>query len=262
MAPTAPSILEDDQPDEDEQHPVESESTSSIPKQVQSKAAPRQRTQKQSSEVEDALLAGIEERGRKQMALQQQLLDQLKPRGDVERDAFIDWVRSVVHELDYDLWRRCQQEISTTVYKYIGENDYLKKMRTPATSTQTTSFQFRQPTHHLQESSHGLSAAWQPPPSQWPIQPTSNTSLWQSQDSNWATQQQQQTLTQLQPMMPPSAASAGSMTAWDALRSSTSISPIQPADLSLGSQTSFRLSDIMKNLNDPQPESHEQTRKE
>jgi hypothetical protein len=29
---------------------------------------------------------------------------------------------------------------------------------------------------------------WQPPPSQWPNQPSSSVSVWQSQDGNWINQ--------------------------------------------------------------------------
>jgi len=121
---------------------------------------PRFRTQKQISDAEEAFLPGLEERSCQMMTLQHQVpvLGQLRPSTDRERDAFIDLVRSVINELDNGLSRCCQQEISNTLYRYIGENDQLKRQQAPASPTPSTSTQFRQPFQPLQGSSQACSA--------------------------------------------------------------------------------------------------------
>ncbi|KAH3812497.1 hypothetical protein DPMN_140932 [Dreissena polymorpha] len=85
---------------------------------------PRTRNQKQITETEDALLVSLEEH---MLNLQQQVLDRIRPSADRKMEAFVYWVRCSILEFDHSLWRRCQQEISTTIYKYIGENDLLKR---------------------------------------------------------------------------------------------------------------------------------------
>lgn len=98
------------------------------------------------SETEDALLAGIEERGNKMMAFQQKVMEQLRPTSsDRERDAFVDWIRTVVNELEHNLWRRCQQDISSALYRYIAENDQLKRTQVQMVNAQSLQFQLRQP---------------------------------------------------------------------------------------------------------------------
>jgi len=49
--------------------------------------------------------------GKRTIDLQQQLLEHLKPSGDREREAFVDWTQSVILDLDHALWRRYQHEI-------------------------------------------------------------------------------------------------------------------------------------------------------
>ena len=136
--------------------------------------------------------------------LQQQLLEHLKPSGDREREAFVDWTRSVILDLDHALWRRCQHEVSATLYRYIAENDALKRQPDPEPST-STSQQMAPQTPHM----------WQSHPSQWPSHlPVPKVGVWQSTDANWQLQQcgggQQYTITQLQSAGPPFAASTPS----------------------------------------------------
>ena len=164
----------------------------------------RRRGNKTFSKAEDAFLAGLEERSQQMLALNQQVLDRLVPTSstDREKDAFVDWFKSVIHELDHDLWRRCQQEISNILYRYIGENDQLKKQQISSAFAPSFLSQNKQSANQPQDSVQTCSAMWQPQPSQWPNQPTSSVSVWHSQDANWVAQQfpQQQTMTQLQPV--------------------------------------------------------------
>ena len=98
------------------------ENTDALSSTTTQSCAPSKR--KARKETDDALLAGIEERGKNMMAFQQKMLEHLKPSSsDHERDAFVDWIRTVVNELEHNLWRRCQQDINSTLYRYIGEND-------------------------------------------------------------------------------------------------------------------------------------------
>ena len=106
------------------------------------------------TDVDEALLSGITQRGKRMIDLQQQLLEHLKPSGDREREAFVDWTRSVILDLDHALWRRCQHEVSATLYRYIAENDALKRQPDPEPST-STSQQMAPQTPHM----------WQPHPS-------------------------------------------------------------------------------------------------
>ncbi|CAG2220759.1 unnamed protein product [Mytilus edulis] len=210
------------------------------------------------SETEDVLLAGIEDRSNKMMVLQQQVLERLRPvSSDRERDAFVDWIRTVITELDHVVWRRCQQDISNTLYRYIAENDQTK--RAQSIPTPVIQPQLRQQMQPLQAQSSSYSAPWQPPPSQWHAQPSSNVSVWQSQDANWVSQQfpqPRQNMSQLQPIRSSSAGPSVPVSGWDGItnRSMTaSPSPTRQADTSRTSQSSFHLSDLI-NISDPDPE--------
>ncbi|VDI06290.1 Hypothetical predicted protein [Mytilus galloprovincialis] len=58
------------------------------------------------SETDDVLLADIEDRSNKMMVLQQQVLERLRPvSSDRKRDASVDWIRTVITELDHVVWR-------------------------------------------------------------------------------------------------------------------------------------------------------------
>ncbi|CAC5363440.1 unnamed protein product [Mytilus coruscus] len=189
------------------------------------------------SETEDVLLVGIEDHSNKMMALQQQVLERLRPvSSDREQDAFVDWIRTVITELDHVIWRQC-------LYRYITENDQIK--RAQSVPTPVIQPQLRQQMQHLQEPSSSYSTSWQPPSSQWHAQPSSNVSVWQSQDVNWVHNsfpQPQQNMSQLQPIRSSSAGPSVPVSGWDGIanRSMTaSPSPTRQADNSGTSQCSF-----------------------
>jgi hypothetical protein len=196
----AASFLSDDV-SEITDEPLQSSST--ISQQESTQAQSRWKSDKQITKTEESLLDDLEARSQQMMVLNQQVLERIKPSVDKERDAFVDWLRSVINDLDHDVWRCCQQQISNTLYKYIAENDRLKRQQTlPATNPPNPSMS-KQSNTSLQGSSRTCSPIWQPPPSQWLNQPSSSVSVWQSQDGNWINQQfphQQQSFTQLQPI--------------------------------------------------------------
>lgn len=196
----AASFLSDDV-SEITDEPLQSSSTTS--QQESTQAQSRWKSDKQITKTEESLLAELEARSQQMLVLNQQVLDRIKPNVDKERDAFVDWLRSVINDLDHEVWRRCQQQISNTLYKYIVENDRLKRQQTPATNPPIPSVS-KQSNISLQGSSQTCSAMWQPPPSHWPNHTSSSVSVWQSQDGNWINQQfphQQQPFTQLQPIL-------------------------------------------------------------
>ncbi|KAK8378343.1 hypothetical protein O3P69_011084 [Scylla paramamosain] len=117
----------------------------------------RARAQRQ-AEVEEAALESIQQRGEQLISLQKQMVEQMKPSGDREREAFVEWIRTVILDLDHSLWRRFQNRISNLTYQFIAENDKIKT--TPASSSQG-----RQP---FQPNSMSQASS-----SQWPGQPTS-----------------------------------------------------------------------------------------
>ena len=80
---------------------------------------------KKAADAEDVILAGIEQRSQQMMLMQKEVLEKYKPGPDREREAFVDWVKSVILDLNHDIWRKCQREVSQILYKYIGENDDL-----------------------------------------------------------------------------------------------------------------------------------------
>ncbi|MPC57069.1 hypothetical protein E2C01_051041 [Portunus trituberculatus] len=79
----------------------------------------RPKTQKQ-AKTEEAMLESI------QQCEKQQMVQQLKPTGDREREAFVEWIRTVILDLDHNLWRRFQHQISDLTYQFIAENDKMK----------------------------------------------------------------------------------------------------------------------------------------
>lgn len=93
---------------------------------------------KRSPEMEEALLAGMPERT--SMAQHSNMeIEQLRGK-DRERETFVDWMRSVIQELDPGLWRRCQRELTSILYRYQAENDELKTepSMTPASTPTAT----------------------------------------------------------------------------------------------------------------------------
>lgn len=73
---------------------------------------------------DDVLLAAIGERSSQSLQIQEKLVAMLKPPTiPSERQAFADWTRSVMMELEHDVWRRFQLEMTGLMYKFLGEND-------------------------------------------------------------------------------------------------------------------------------------------
>lgn len=95
----------------------------------------------------------------------QQMVQQLKPTRDREREAFIEWIRSVTLDLDHKLWRHFQQQISSLMFQFLDKNDKVKTQE-PAAAAAAASHGC-QPFH---PTSLGM---WQPSTSQRPAQPTS-----------------------------------------------------------------------------------------
>ena len=133
--------------EDDNENPDQPSSTTSRPAPTPTSTA-KSSTVKQSLETEDVAHTGSEEHGKG-----------LTPSasGQRERDAFLDWVRWVIHELDRSLWRHCQQEISNTLYKYIEENDQLKKQpessKGERTSLETSSDVWQKPSQRPSQAS-------------------------------------------------------------------------------------------------------------
>ncbi|XP_050711228.1 uncharacterized protein LOC126995584 [Eriocheir sinensis] len=127
--------------DQDEDMPGPSPSGSAtrvVPSPTSSEfslVTPRPRAQRQ-AEAEEAVLESIQKREKQLIALQQQMMQHLKPTGDREREAFVEWIRTVILDLDYSLWRRFQHQISNLTYQFITEND---KMKTPEPTAASSS---------------------------------------------------------------------------------------------------------------------------
>ncbi|KAM9328235.1 uncharacterized protein KZ484_019575 isoform 2-T4 [Pholidichthys leucotaenia] len=86
-----------------------------------------QSTQGKQTNQDGNVLASLEDRSAQIIALQQQLMEQLRPSGDQERLGFIEWVRSTLISLNHSLWRRCQRDMTDLLYRYIEENDAAKQ---------------------------------------------------------------------------------------------------------------------------------------
>lgn len=213
---------------------------------------PRARAQRQ-AEMEEAALESIQQRGEQLISLQKQMVEQMKPSGDREREAFVEWIRTVILDLEHSLWRRFQHRISNLTYQFIAENDKIKT--TPASSSQG-----RQP---FQPNSMSQASS-----SQWPDQPTSQVPVRHSQDPQCVAQhfrhqqrlspyhQQHQhpedlyTYTQLQARTPlPQPSSSSSSHSRGGMQASTpmssSPSPIMTEEL-YGNQDSFHLSQFLR----------------
>ena len=60
---------------------------------------------------ENTLLANIDQRGQAFLEIQKKMLESMQSQADPERDAFSDWIRTVLRGLDYGVWHRCQMEM-------------------------------------------------------------------------------------------------------------------------------------------------------
>ncbi|XP_014679360.1 PREDICTED: uncharacterized protein LOC106819216 isoform X2 [Priapulus caudatus] len=86
-------------------------------------------------EMEEALLAGMQQRTSTMMAMHAEYMERQRGK-DRERETFVDWMRSVIHELDHGLWRMCQRELTSVLYRYLDENDELKTKPTTSVSSE------------------------------------------------------------------------------------------------------------------------------
>ena len=46
--------------------------------------------------------------------------------GDREKDSWADWLKCEVAKFNNPIWRKCQREVNTVLYKYIDEQDASK----------------------------------------------------------------------------------------------------------------------------------------
>ncbi|XP_050687349.1 uncharacterized protein LOC126980913 isoform X2 [Eriocheir sinensis] len=131
-------------------------------------AAPRSMAQRQ----------GVQKKSIQQCG-DQQVVQPLKSTGNKEREAYADWIRTVILNLDRSLWRRFQHQISNLMYEFMAENNKVKTLQVAAATT-SQDCQPSQPT------SLGMQ---QPLPSQRPAKPTGQMSVCHSQDPQWVAQQ-------------------------------------------------------------------------
>lgn len=161
---------------------------------------PGVRTKKSQRSDEDVILAGIEERGQQSIALQERMLNMLKPSTVTERTTYADWSKSVMEDLDVTLWRRFQMEHSQMLYKYLELNDEIKA-RQVTQHPQPYQAPSQPYPYQPQYQSNSSSAMWQPAPQYWPATVQPGTSVWGSQSAEWVQNQTQPPqLTTLQPM--------------------------------------------------------------
>ena len=124
--------------------------------------------------------------------MQKRLLDHIRPESDGERDAFSEWLRSALRNLEHSLWRRCQRELSDVMYRFIVENDNLRtKTKAPCQSlsgppSQSGNYGQITSANFCQNQSN---QTWQPGPQYWPASVQNPTSVWGSMDSSWVQQQ-------------------------------------------------------------------------
>ena len=76
---------------------------------------------KQVRETEDA----IDEQSNKKMALDEQVhVDEIQRTSrKQEREAYVEWMRCIIDELNPSLWRLCQREMTLMLYRYQDQNE-------------------------------------------------------------------------------------------------------------------------------------------
>lgn len=177
-----------------------------------------------------------------QQCKDQQVVQPLKPTENKEREAYADWIRTVILNLDRSLWRRFQQQISNLMYEFMADNNKVKTLQVAA-ATASQDCQPSQPTSLGKQ---------QPLPSQQPAKPTSQVSVCHSQDPQWVDQQfpplqQQQppqqrfTNTHLQTPMPSLGPGSSSSQCWEGLQASTAVPLLIVMNKSQDSQDSSHL---------------------
>ena len=149
---------------------------------------PKRSSAKKSAE-EDRIMAGIEERGKQSIVIQEKMLDMLKPAQKVtERTTYADWVKSVMEDLDHSLWRRFQMEHTQLLYKYLEMNDDLKAHSEAQQSSLAPSQQYQAHSQQYQDPCHQYpspSSSWKPTGQCWPATVQPGGSVWGSQSAEW-----------------------------------------------------------------------------
>ena len=160
----------------------------------------------------EAITTGMQEGTNKILDIHEECMQRLCNK-DGEREAFVDWMRSAINELDRGLWRRCQHELASILYRFQSENDNLKKASSITANAIgaipdigiATSYQLQPAPMH-----------WLPPPNPWQsqsvylmAQPIQQQQRQQMSQHHFAQPSQikpqfvssaAQTLTQLQPL--------------------------------------------------------------
>lgn len=145
---------------------------------------------------EEMLLNSLEERGRQSIQLQEKLLEMIKPAGrPSERTSYGDWAKTVMEDLEPNLWRQFQQEHSQLLYKYLDLNDKVRSQPLPPHQQQWL------PGQHQPSGSQYVQ--WQPPPvpHNWPGKSLQSTLVWNATTATGTSAQMQHepNLTTLQP---------------------------------------------------------------
>ena len=95
----------------------------------------RHKAKQTTQEAEEAFMMGVSSRGEKLLSLQQKMMDRLQS-SDPERDAFVDWIRSVVMKLHSGHWRQFQHEVSGVMFKYLEEHDKAESISAASSVTE------------------------------------------------------------------------------------------------------------------------------
>ncbi|XP_034020470.1 uncharacterized protein LOC117505047 [Thalassophryne amazonica] len=140
------------------------------------------------------LLASLQDQVTQLMAMQQQLLQRMRPEGNRERLGFVEWVRSTLVSLEHDCWRRCQKDMIRMLMSYIDENDTIRRSAcasapsdAPAPPASSANSCYPGPSH-APDGQPPAQQMWQPQPHQWPAQIQNPTSVFGSMEASWMQQ--------------------------------------------------------------------------
>ena len=181
---------------------------------------------KKAIQEEQQLLSDIVSRGEQSMSFQSKVLEMLAPPKATERTAYADWAKEVMVGLHPSLWLKFQRECSNLLYSYQEKSAQLlhsvaqQQPQYPDPQQYPTQQQYSvhhygtqqqsRAYHNVSPSTSTTSAAWQPPPHQWPAVVQQGQSVWESQDPRWVQNQMNTSsghhLIQLQPVPLPTMA--------------------------------------------------------
>ena len=181
---------------------------------------------KKAIQEEERLLNDIVSRGEQSMSFQSKVLEMLAPPKATERTAYADWAKEVMIGLHPSLWLKFQRECSNLLYSYQEKSAQLlhsvaqQQPQYPDPQQYPTPQQYSvhhygaqqqsRAYHSVSPSTSTTSAAWQPPPHQWPAVVQQGQFVWESQDPRWVQSQMNPSsghhLIQLQPVPLPTMA--------------------------------------------------------